>query len=275
MEVLKSASEQTASEYGMSEIKLEVSHIRKQFDGEEVLKDISFQVKKGEFLAILGLSGCGKTTLLRILIGLEHPDSGSIKKDGREISKLAPNERGMGIIFQNYALFPNMTVLDNVAYALKLKKETKASAKEIALHTLEQIGMSEHLNKKPRQLSGGQQQRVAIARTLALNPDIVLLDEPISALDVTNREIMKQELKAIQEKFHSTMIFITHEQEEAFYLADRIMVMSEGRMEQLDTPENIFKNPANAFVRDFVVAHLEQKYESLLKCTGRMKNEFN
>ena len=112
MEVLKSASEQTASEYGMSEIKLEVSHIRKQFDGEEVLKDISFQVKKGEFLAILGLSGCGKTTLLRILIGLEHPDSGSIKKDGREISKLAPNERGMGIIFQNYALFPNMTVLD-------------------------------------------------------------------------------------------------------------------------------------------------------------------
>ncbi len=272
MEVLKSGSELTSSGFGngLSEIKLEVSHIQKQFDGEEVLKDISFQVRKGEFLAILGLSGCGKTTLLRILIGLEHQDSGSIKKDGKEISKLAPNERGMGIIFQNYALFPNMTVLENVAYALKLKKETKASAKKIALHTLEQIGMSEHLNKKPRQLSGGQQQRVAIARTLAMNPDIVLLDEPISALDVTNREIMKQELKAIQKKFHSTMIFITHEQEEAFYLADRIMVMSEGRMEQLDTPENIFKNPANSFVKDFVVAHLEQKYQSLLKCTGRI-----
>ena len=131
--------------------------------------------------------------------------------------------------------------------------------------------MHEHLNKKPRQLSGGQQQRVAIARTLAMNPDIILLDEPISALDVTNREIMKKELKEIQQKFHTTMIFITHEQEEAFYLADGIMVMSEGAIEQLDTPDQIFKHPANAYVKDFVVAHLEQKYQSLLKCTGREK----
>lgn len=251
------------------EIKLEVNHICKRFDGEDILKDISFDVKKGEFLAVLGLSGCGKTTLLRILIGLEKQDSGSIKKDGKEISMLPPNERGMGIIFQNYALFPNMTVLENVAYALKLKKKTKANAKAIAVQTLEQIGLSEHLSKKPSQLSGGQQQRVAIARTLAMNPDIILLDEPISALDVTNREIMKQELKEIQKKFHSTMIFITHEQEEAFYMADRIMVMSEGRMEQLDTPEMIYAHPANQFVKDFVVAHLEQKYQSLLKCTGR------
>ncbi len=255
--------------FSKSEIKLNVNHICKQFDGEDILKDISFQVKKGEFLAILGLSGCGKTTLLRILIGLEKQDSGSIQKDGNEISMLAPNERGMGIIFQNYALFPNMTVLENVAYALKLKKETKAKATKIAEQTLDQIGMSEHLNKKPSQLSGGQQQRVAIARTLAMNPDIILLDEPISALDVTNREIMKRELKEIQKKFQSTMIFITHEQEEAFYLADRIMVMSEGRMEQLDTPENIYAHPANQFVEEFVVAHLEQKYQSLLKCTGR------
>lgn len=132
------------------------------------------------------------------------------------------------------------------------------------------IGMSEHLDKKPRQLSGGQQQRVAIARTLALNPDVILLDEPISALDVTNREIMKKELKEIQKKFGSTMIFITHEQEEAFYLADRIMVMSEGKIEQIDTPEEIFQNPANQFIRDFVIAHLEQKYQSLKKCTGRV-----
>lgn len=269
MEVLKSELEPNENVLSEMEVKLEVNHIWKQFDGEDILKDISFQVKKGEFLAILGLSGCGKTTLLRILIGLERQDSGSIKKDGREISMLAPNERGMGIIFQNYALFPNMTVLENVAYALKQKKETRSSAREVALRTLEQIGLSEHLNKKPRQLSGGQQQRVAIARTLAMNPDIILLDEPISALDVTNREIMKHELKEIQRKFHSTMIFITHEQEEAFYLADRIMVMSEGRMEQLDTPENIFANPANSFVKDFIVTHLEQKYQSLLKCTGR------
>lgn len=133
--------------------------------------------------------------------------------------------------------------------------------------------MSEHLDKKPRQLSGGQQQRVAIARTLAMNPDIILLDEPISALDVTNREIMKRELKEIQKKFHTTMIFITHEQEEAFYLADRIMVMSEGTIEQLDTPDQIFRHPANSYVKEFVVAHLEQKYQSLLKCTGRLDNE--
>lgn len=252
------------------DIKIEVKDLCKMYEGQQVLKNISFEVKKGEFLAVLGLSGCGKTTLLRILIGLEKQDSGTIQKDGQEISALHPDQRGMGIIFQNYALFPNMTVLQNVEYALKLRKEMAGKAEEIAKRTLDMIGMSEHLDKKPRQLSGGQQQRVAIARTLALNPDVILLDEPISALDVTNREIMKRELKEIQKKFGSTMIFITHEQEEAFYLADRIMVMSEGKIEQIDTPEEIFQNPANQFIRDFVIAHLEQKYQSLKKCTGRV-----
>lgn len=252
------------------DIKIEVKDLCKMYEGQKVLKNISFEVKKGEFLAVLGLSGCGKTTLLRILIGLEKQDSGTIQKDGQEISALRPDQRGMGIIFQNYALFPNMTVLQNVEYALKLRKEMAGKAEEIAKRTLDMIGMSKHLDKKPRQLSGGQQQRVAIARTLALNPDVILLDEPISALDVTNREIMKRELKEIQKKFGSTMIFITHEQEEAFYLADRIMVMSEGKIEQIDTPEEIFQNPANQFIRDFVIAHLEQKYQSLKKCTGRV-----
>ena len=254
-------------------IKLKVRNIQKLYDDKIILKDISFDVMEGEFLAILGLSGCGKTTLLRILIGLEKQDKGSIYKDEKEISLLPPDQRGMGIVFQNYALFPNMTVLSNVEYALKRRKETKKTAKDTALRVLEQLGMSEHLDKKPRQLSGGQQQRVAIARTLAMNPDIILLDEPISALDVTNREIMKRELKEIQKKFHTTMIFITHEQEEAFYLADRIMVMSEGTIEQLDTPDQIFRHPANSYVKEFVVAHLEQKYQSLLKCTGRLDNE--
>lgn len=255
------------------EIKLTVTDLYKNFDNEDVLKNISFQVKKGEFLSILGPSGCGKTTLLRILIGLERQDGGIIEKDGEEISDLPPSERGMGIIFQNYALFPNMTVLENVEYALKLRKDKKAGARETAKKTLEMLGLTEHLDKKPRHLSGGQQQRVAIARTLALNPDIILLDEAISALDVTNREIMKRELKEIQKKFHSTMIFITHEQEEAFYLADRVMIMSEGNIEQIDTPENIYNNPKNQYIKDFVIAHLEQKYESLLKCTGRLKDE--
>lgn len=251
------------------EKKLVVKELYKQYDGEDVLKKLTFDVKRGEFLSVLGPSGCGKTTLLRILIGLERQDSGSIIKDGKEISSLSPSERGMGIIFQNYALFPNMTVLENVQYALKLRKDMKAKSKEIAERTLDMIGMNEHLGKKPSQLSGGQQQRVAIARTLALNPDIILLDEAISALDVTNREIMKRELKEIQRKFESTMVFITHEQEEAFYLSDRIMIMSEGNIEQLDTPENIYQNPANQYIKEFVIAHLEQKYESLLKCTGR------
>lgn len=250
-------------------IKLVVKDLHKCYGGAEVLKKISFDVKKGEFLSVLGPSGCGKTTLLRILIGLEKQDGGKIIKDGKDISKLQPCERGMGIIFQNYALFPNMTVLENVEYALKIRKDKKADARRIATETLDMIGLSEHLNKKPRQLSGGQQQRVAIARTLALNPDIILLDEAISALDVQNREIMKRELKVIQKKFNSTMIFITHEQEEAFYLADRVMIMSEGRIEQIDTPDQIYKNPKNQYIKDFVIAHLEQKYESLLKCTGR------
>lgn len=250
-------------------IKIEVKEICKAYEGQQVLKNISFQVKKGEFLAVLGLSGCGKTTLLRILIGLEKQDTGAVYKDGIEISELRPDQRGMGIIFQNYALFPNMTVLENVEYALKRRKEFAGKSREIAERTLELIGMGGHLDKKPRQLSGGQQQRVAIARTLALNPDVILLDEPISALDVANREIMKKELKEIQKKFGSTMIFITHEQEEAFYLADRIMVMSQGKIEQIDTPDGIFRNPANQYIQDFVIAHLEQKYQSLKKCTGR------
>lgn len=255
------------------DVKLVVKDLYKNYDNEDVLKKISFDVKKGEFLSVLGPSGCGKTTLLRILIGLEKQDGGTITKDGVEISNLPPSDRGMGIIFQNYALFPNMTVLENVEYALKIRKDKKENARKIATDTLDMLGLAEHLDKKPRQLSGGQQQRVAIARTLALNPDVILLDEAISALDVANREIMKRELKVIQKKFNSTMIFITHEQEEAFYLADRVMIMSEGNIEQIDTPENIYKNPKNKYIEDFVIAHLEQKYESLLKCTGRLNHE--
>ena len=255
------------------DVKLVVKDLYKKFDNEEVLKKISFEVRRGEFLSVLGPSGCGKTTLLRTLIGLEQQDGGTITKDGVEISALPSSRRGMGIIFQNYALFPNMTVLENVEYALKIRKDKRGEARQTALETLELLGLSDHLDKKPRQLSGGQQQRVAIARTLALKPDVILLDEAISALDVANREIMKRELKVIQKKLNSTMIFITHEQEEAFYLADRVMIMSEGNIEQIDTPENIYRAPANQYIKDFVIAHLEQKYESLLKCTGRLNHE--
>ena len=249
------------------ESKLSVRNLNKKYDGKVILNDISFDVKEGEFLSVLGVSGCGKTTLLRILIGLEKADSGMILRDGEDISSLSPDHREMVIIFQNYALFPNMTVKENVAYALKNKKEFKDRADKIALETLDMIGMSDQLDKKPRQLSGGQQQRVAIARTLALNPSIILLDEPISALDVENKEIMKKELKIIQKKFNSTMIYITHDQEEAFYLSDRIMVMNNGNIEQIDIPEVVYNQPKTEYIRSFVVDHLDNKLESLKKST--------
>lgn len=249
--------------------KLSIKNINKSYDGKKILDDLSFELYEGEFLSILGPSGCGKTTLLRILIGLEKADGGEIIKGGKDISTLSSSERGMGIVFQNYALFPNMTVLQNVQYALTLHKETKAESREIALRTLEQVGLTDQMNKRPHQLSGGQQQRVAIARTLATNPDVILLDEPISALDVTNREIMKAELKLLQKRFNATMLFITHDQEEAFFLSDRIMVMNNGIIEQMDTPLNIYKNPANQYVKEFVVDQLDKKYADLLGYTGR------
>lgn len=253
--------------------KLSVKNLNKSFDGKRVLNDLSFDLMEGEFLSILGPSGCGKTTLLRILIGLDKADSGEILKGGRDISNLSSFDRGMGIVFQNYALFPNMTVLQNVQYALTLRKETKKQAKETALRTLEQVGLMDQMHKRPNQLSGGQQQRVAIARTLATNPDIILLDEPISALDVTNREIMKAELKSLQKKFNVTMLFITHDQEEAFFLSDRIMVMHEGDIQQMDTPLNIYQHPANDYVKEFVVEQLDKKYTDLLHYTGRAAYE--
>lgn len=253
--------------------KVSVQNLTKSFDGKIVLNNISFDLREGEFLSVLGPSGCGKTTLLRILMGLETADSGKIIKDDKDISTLPCSERGMGIVFQNYALFPNMTVLQNVEYALTLHKETKKTARKTALRTLEQVGLSDQKDKRPNQLSGGQQQRVAIARTLATNPDVILLDEPISALDVANREIMKAELKALQKKFNSTMLFITHDQEEAFFLSDRIMVMNQGNIEQLDTPLNIYRHPANRYVSEFVVEQLDKKYTDLLQYTGRVDHE--
>ena len=250
--------------------KIVVNDLKVVMGKKTILEHINFDVKDGEFLSILGPSGCGKTTILRVLIGLLAPTGGTVVKDGVDITKFAPSKRGMGIVFQNYALFPNMTVLQNVQYALTLNPETKKQAKEIALHTIEQVGLSDQIHKRPNQLSGGQQQRVAIARTLATSPDIILLDEPISALDVTNREIMKAELKSLQKKFNATMLFITHDQEEAFFLSDRIMVMDQGNVEQLDTPLNIYQNPASDYVRSFVVEQLDKKYTDLLHYTGRV-----
>lgn len=252
-------------------MKLEIKNLSKTFDTNEAVKDVSFTVDEGEFLSILGPSGCGKTTLLRMLIGLVKPSSGTILKDGVDITNASPSKRNMGFVFQNYALFENMTVLQNVEYALKIKKETKATARETALNLIEKMGLTEHMNKKPHLLSGGQQQRVAIARTLALNPDVILFDEPMSALDVATRLSLRKELKHIQKEFNTTMIYITHDQEEAFAMSDKILVMDTAVAVQLDTPENIIKNPANDYVKTFVIENLKTKIESLSKYIGVTK----
>jgi ABC-type Fe3+/spermidine/putrescine transport system ATPase subunit len=245
--------------------KLTVQNLVQVFNRQEVLHNLSFTVKDGEFLSILGPSGCGKTTILRILIGLLSSTSGTILKDGVDITHAPPSGRNMGIVFQNYALFQNMTVLGNVEYALHFNKTLKSNARKIALNIIEQVGLSEHAGKKPAKLSGGQQQRVAIARTLALNPEIILFDEPMSALDAAIRLSLRDEIKRIQKEFHSTCVYITHDQEEAFALSDRIMVLHSGTIEQLDTPENIIKNPATAFVTEFVRDNLKNKIDSLVK----------
>ncbi|MDR1893074.1 MAG: ABC transporter ATP-binding protein [Spirochaetales bacterium] len=246
-------------------VKLEARDLVHSFNRQEALHRISFEVREGEFLSILGPSGCGKTTILRILIGLIIPDSGRVFKDGRDITFLPASRRNMGIVFQNYALFQNMTVLGNVEYALKFDKEKKARSRSLAEGIIEQVGLTEHLHKKPYKLSGGQQQRVAIARTLAMNPQVILFDEPMSALDAATRLTLREELKHIQKKFQSTMIYITHDQEEAFALSDRIMVMDKGGIEQLDTPQRILAEPGTDFVRDFVLNNLLIKTKSLVK----------
>lgn len=242
---------------------LKINDLTKYYEHKLALDHVTFSVEAGEFLSILGPSGCGKTTLLRILIGLLLPDSGEILLEERDITRAAPDERQMGIVFQNYALFENMTAVRNVSYAMKFRPELKATANERAEELLRLVGLEEHLQKYPSEMSGGQQQRVAIARTLALQPKIILFDEPMSALDVATRLALRVQLKEIQKTFGTTMIYITHDQEEAFALSDRIMVMGEARIHQLATPEEILDHPADDYVREFVIANLKTKIDSL------------
>lgn len=243
---------------------LEANSITKTFNNRKILDNISFPVYKGELLSIIGPSGCGKTTLLRILIGLETMNEGNIILEGNDISKVHPSKRKMGIVFQNYSLFENMTVLENVAYPLR--NQTKISKEEShkqAVELLKMVGLEDQKNKYPAQLSGGQRQRVAIVRTLGLKPDIILFDEPMSALDANIRLTLQREIKNLQKKTHTTMIYITHDVEEAYLLSDKIMILNEGQIQQLDTPINIYKNPANEFVKDFVNGHIQDKILAL------------
>lgn len=237
----------------MAEISLELKEIKKSFtEGEAVLDNISLEISKGEFITLLGSSGCGKTTMLRIIAGLEQPDAGSVWLDGREVTGLEPNQRNVNTVFQNYALFPHMNVAENIGYGLKLKKVPKSEIRKKVSQMLELVQLEGYEKRKPSELSGGQKQRVAIARALVNNPEVLLLDEPLGALDLQLRRAMQIELKHLQKKLGITFIYITHDQEEAINMSDRIAVMKDGRIEQIGTPDEIYNHPKTSYVATFV-----------------------
>ena len=232
---------------------IELKHITKTFeDGFVAVEDFNLTVKRGEFVTFLGPSGCGKTTTLRMIAGFEIPTEGEILLDGKEIGNLPPNKRPINTVFQRYALFPHLNIFDNIAFGLKLKKLPKDEIKRKVKKVLEMVDLEGFETRKVATLSGGQQQRIAIARALVNEPEILLLDEPLGALDLKMRKEMQLELKSMHERLGITFIYVTHDQEEALTMSDKIVVMSEGRMQQIGTPEDIYNEPKNAFVADFI-----------------------
>ena len=237
----------------MPDILLELKNITKSFTpGEDVLDDICLTVARGEFVTRLGSSGCGKTTTLRIIAGLEQTDSGSVWINGQDVTKLPPDKRDVNTVFQNYALFPHMNVAENIGYGLKLRKVPRGEIKKKVAQMLELVQLEGYEKRKPSELSGGQKQRVAIARALVNNPKVLLLDEPLGALDLQLRRAMQIELKHLQKKLGITFIYITHDQEEAINMSDRIAVMRDGRIEQIGTPDEIYNHPKTSYVATFV-----------------------
>ena len=232
---------------------IELKHISRTFsDGFKAVSDFNLEVKRGEFVTFLGPSGCGKTTTLRMIAGFDMPTEGDILLNGRDISKLPPNERPINTVFQRYALFPHMNVFENIAFGLKLKKLPKDEIRKKVKKVLELVDLEGFEKRSVPTLSGGQQQRVAIARALVNEPEILLLDEPLGALDLKMRKEMQIELKAMHDELGITFIYVTHDQEEALTMSDKIVVMSEGKIQQIGTPEDIYNEPQNAFVADFI-----------------------
>jgi len=229
-----------------------IGGISKSFGDFEVLKNVSLEIKKGEFFSLLGPSGCGKTTLLRIIAGFEHPDKGTLTLDGDDVLSLPPNRRPTNTVFQNYALFPHLTVFENVAFSPRLKKDSASQIKSKVERYLELVRLEGHADKKPNQLSGGMKQRVAIARALINEPRVLLLDEPLSALDAKLRQHMLIELDRIHDEIGITFIYVTHDQQEALSVSDRIAVMNQGEILQIDTPHEIYESPATNFVAKFI-----------------------
>ncbi|MCP8940602.1 ABC transporter ATP-binding protein [Alsobacter sp. SYSU M60028] len=231
---------------------LELSGVRKDFELVRVVRDFNLDVERGEFISFLGPSGCGKTTTLRMVAGFETPTAGEIRIAGRDVVGLKPNQRNIGMVFQSYALFPNMTVAQNVAFGLKVAGKPRAEIDARVAQMLGIIKLPQLADRYPFQLSGGQQQRVALARALAVQPQVLLLDEPLSALDAKIRVSLREEIRAIQKALGITTIYVTHDQEEALSMSDRIVVMHEGRVDQIGTPFEIYNTPATSFVASFV-----------------------
>ncbi|WP_019938391.1 ABC transporter ATP-binding protein [Bordetella sp. FB-8] len=231
---------------------LELAHLEKTFGGTHVVKDFNLAIEKGEFVSFLGPSGCGKTTVLRMVAGFEAPSSGVIRIDGQDVTPMRPNQRRIGMVFQAYALFPNLTVEQNVGFGLRVQGKSKTEIRSRVGQMLELIGLSKLGERYPFQLSGGQQQRVALARALAISPRVLLLDEPLSALDAKIRISLREEIRRIQRELGITTIFVTHDQEEALSMSDRVAVMHEGVADQIGTPFEIYNRPATRFVAQFV-----------------------
>ena len=249
---------------------LELSHIQKSFDGVSVLKDISIQVEDGEIVSILGPSGCGKTTLLNIILGIVEADAGTIVYNGEDLTRTVMEKRGFNIVFQDYALFPNLNVYQNITYGLK--KKPGISSKEEVEELIHLLGLEDHLNKRVDQLSGGQKQRVALARTMVMKPRILLLDEPLSALDGVIKESIKDRIKTIAREYHLTTIIVTHDPEEALTLSDRVLIIDQGTIAQYGRPAEIIQKPENDFVRKFILNQLEIKRNNIYALFGSSAN---
>ncbi|MBQ6291760.1 MAG: ABC transporter ATP-binding protein [Bacteroidales bacterium] len=231
---------------------IEIKNVSKSFSGKDVLKDINLYINQGEFLTLLGPSGCGKTTLLRMIAGFLKPDEGSILLDGKDLEGTSPYERPLNTVFQRYALFPHLDVYDNIAFGLKLKKVPQEEIDKRVRRVLKLVAMSDYEDRDVETLSGGQQQRIAIARAIVNQPKVLLLDEPLAALDLKMRKDMQIELKEMHKQLGITFIYVTHDQEEALTLSDTVVVMNEGRIQQIGTPTDIYNEPVNSFVADFI-----------------------
>ncbi|MCY1207677.1 Spermidine/putrescine import ATP-binding protein PotA [compost metagenome] len=233
---------------------VDISELGVGYGGKEVLSVDSLQVQPGEFMSILGPSGCGKTTLLNTVSGFINPVRGHISIDGNDVTRIPTHKRNLGLVFQNYALFPHLTVKQNLEYGLKTRRLPRQERERRVVESLEIVGLRDFINRSPHQLSGGQQQRVALARALAIEPSVLLLDEPLSSLDAKLRRNMRRELRDIQKRVGTTMIFVTHDQDEALTMSDRVAVFAGGRLEQLGKPVDLYRNPATPFVADFLGA---------------------